>query len=182
MIGEAEGSAHQSGCISSEDGAAPEEEKVAEDLDPTEGLFLEPLGLYLLLERRGDRIAGVRLSPEPPDELLPDWWKGALLRCWLAGEPVPFELDLSGLTPFQREVLQATSVIPPGEMATYGEIAERLGRPGAARAVGAALGRNPMPLIIPCHRVVGSRGLGGYSPGADLKRRILEVERGASKK
>ncbi|HNT72585.1 MAG TPA: MGMT family protein, partial [Methanothrix sp.] len=152
----------------------------AKETDPTEGVFLEPLGLYLLVERRGDRIRGSRFSPERPDKTLPDWWKEVLLRCWLGGEPVPFGLDLSGLTPFQGEVLHATSAIPPGETATYGEIAERLGRPGAARAVGTALRRNPLPLIIPCHRVVGSRGVGGYSPGVDLKRRILEVERGAS--
>ena len=153
---------------------------MAEDPGPTEGLFLEPLGLYLLVERRGDRISGARLSPEPPDDILPAWWKGALLRCWLGGEPLPFELDLSGLTPFQREVLLATMAIRPGETATYGEVAERLGRPGAARAVGGALRRNPIPVIIPCHRVVGSRDLGGYNPGVDLKRRILEVERGTS--
>lgn len=160
----------------------PEDEAAGstKETDPTEGVFLEPLGLYLLVERRGDRIRGSRFSPERPDKTLPDWWKEVLLRCWLGGEPVPFGLDLSGLTPFQGEVLHATSAIPPGETATYGEIAERLGRPGATRAVGTALRRNPLPLIIPCHRVVGSRGVGGYSPGVDLKRRILEVERGAS--
>ncbi|MBI4362125.1 MAG: MGMT family protein [Euryarchaeota archaeon] len=71
--------------------------------------------------------------------------------------------DLSPLTPFQRSVLRETARIPPGRVLTYGEVARRIGRPGAARAVGQALSRNPVPLLIPCHRVVASRGLGGFS-------------------
>jgi len=60
---------------------------------------------------------------------------------------------------------------------TYGQVAEGIKRPGAARAVGQALGKNPFLLIIPCHRVVGSKGIGGYSLGLNLKRRLLDVER-----
>jgi len=102
----------------------------------------------------------------------------ALLRCWPGGEKVPWDLlGLSGLTEFQREVLSFVASIPLGETLTYGQVAERLGRPNAARAVGQALGKNPFPLIIPCHRVVGSRSIGGYSSGVELKRRLLEIER-----
>jgi len=104
--------------------------------------------------------------------------KEGLLGCWLGGEEVPWRvLDLSNLTEFQKEVLKSVASIPPGETLTYGQVAERIGRPKAARAVGQAVGKNPFPLIIPCHRVVGSKGLGGYSSGLDLKRRILDIER-----
>ncbi len=148
-----------------------------EDGESAEGFFLEPFGLYLLVERRDGMIRKIDFSVERPKHQVPPDEEEALLGCWLKGEPVPFELDFSGLTEFQREVLEVTSRIPPGETMTYGQLAERLGRPKAARAVGQALGKNPFPLIIPCHRVVGARSIGGYSSGVDLKRRLLDVER-----
>ena len=81
-------------------------------------------------------------------------------------------------TAFQIAVWRALIEIPPGTTATYGEIARRLGRPGTARAVGAANGRNPISIIVPCHRLVGAdRGLTGYGWGLDRKRRLLELER-----
>ncbi|MCZ6690863.1 MAG: methylated-DNA--[protein]-cysteine S-methyltransferase [Planctomycetota bacterium] len=91
-------------------------------------------------------------------------------------------MDLSGTTAFQRSVYKAARSIPPGSVRTYGEIARKIGRPGAARAVGTALGKNPIPLLIPCHRVVGSTGLGGFSSpgGLSLKKRLLALEAGAS--
>ncbi len=144
----------------------------------TEGIFLEPLGVYLLVERRDGLIGKTRFSAERPGGSVPPEDEEALLRCWPGGEEVPWDLlDLSGLTEFQRGVLEVTSRIPLGESLTYGQVAERLGRPKAARAVGQALGKNPFPLIIPCHRVVGSRSIGGYSSGVELKRRLLEIER-----
>jgi methylated-DNA-[protein]-cysteine S-methyltransferase len=88
-------------------------------------------------------------------------------------------VDLSRLGPFEREVLEVLRRIPAGEVRTYREIARQLGTPGAARAVGTACARNPLPLLIPCHRVVRSDGgLGGYSlrGGIQLKRRLLEAE------
>lgn len=105
----------------------------------------------------------------------------AVLRL-LSGEAEGFagiEIDLSGLPSFERRVLEAAFAIPPGETRTYGEIAERVGVPGAARAVGRALGRNPIPVIVPCHRVLGADGRsGGFSaPGGVLtKLRLLEIE------
>ena len=87
-------------------------------------------------------------------------------------------LALAGQTPFQRQVLEATRTIACGKTCTYGELAARIGRPQAARAVGTALGHNPLPLLIPCHRVVaaGSR-LGQYSDGGEtMKRRLLAHE------
>ena len=74
------------------------------------------------------------------------------------------EIDLSGITAFQRKVLAETSKIPRGQISTYAEIAKRIGKPKAVRAVGQALRRNPIPIVVPCHRVVASDGgLGGYS-------------------
>lgn len=88
-------------------------------------------------------------------------------------------LDLSGLPPFQRQVLAATHEIPFGEVRSYRWIAERIGRPQAMRAVGTALGANPIPILIPCHRVVRSDGsLGGYIFGLPVKDQLLALERG----
>ncbi len=85
------------------------------------------------------------------------------------------KLDWRG-TPFQIQALKAVARIPYGKVKTYGEIARALGKPGASRAVGLANARNPLPLVVPCHRVVASNGLGGYGGGIDLKRRLLEME------
>lgn len=86
-------------------------------------------------------------------------------------------IDWDVLEGFQRQVLEFTAEIPFGEIKTYGEIAEKLGKPGAARAVGGALGRNPMPIVIPCHRVIGSeKQLIGYTGGLDKKAFLLGLE------
>ncbi|MEE1296011.1 MAG: methylated-DNA--[protein]-cysteine S-methyltransferase [Bifidobacterium sp.] len=80
-------------------------------------------------------------------------------------------------TPFQRQVWQALMDIPYGETRTYGQIAEAVGRPKAVRAVGSANNRNPLPIIVPCHRVVGSGGdLVGYAYGVGMKRDLLQLE------
>ncbi|MGD8718351.1 MAG: methylated-DNA--[protein]-cysteine S-methyltransferase [Candidatus Zixiibacteriota bacterium] len=102
------------------------------------------------------------------------------LEEYLAGRrrefDVPFHIRV---TPFQFKVLEVVSTIPYGSTTTYGEIAKRLGSPGAARAVGAACGANPIPLVVPCHRVVGSSGPGGYAGGLEFKRKLLELESAA---
>jgi methylated-DNA-[protein]-cysteine S-methyltransferase len=90
------------------------------------------------------------------------------------------DLDAAELSDLQRHVLLTVRAeIPYGETATYGEVAELVGRPGAARAVGTAMARCPVPLFVPCHRVVAANGLGGYGGGAKgvaLKRALLELE------
>jgi methylated-DNA-[protein]-cysteine S-methyltransferase len=87
------------------------------------------------------------------------------------------DLDMDLCSPFQRQVLNVTCKIPRGKVATYGGLAGRLLLPGGARAVGTALGRNPFPLIIPCHRVVRTGGdLGGFGGGLPLKRTLLTME------
>jgi methylated-DNA-[protein]-cysteine S-methyltransferase len=86
-------------------------------------------------------------------------------------------VDLFGVTPFTRDVLRATVNVPFGEVRTYQGIASAIGRPSASRAVGNALGRNPVPVIVPCHRVVRSDGsMGWYTGGAHIKERLLDIE------
>ncbi len=103
------------------------------------------------------------------------------LRAYFAGSRRGFPLEIAwdALPPFQRAVLQAVAAIPYGETRTYGQIAAAIGRPKAARAVGRAVATNPMPIVIPCHRVVGSNGaLHGYSGpgGLATKARLLALE------
>lgn len=86
-------------------------------------------------------------------------------------------LDLTRGTPFQQAVWQAMTAIPAGETRTYGELARAIGRPRAGRAVGQACGANPVPVLVPCHRVLAAGGrLGGFSAGLDWKRRLLARE------
>jgi methylated-DNA-[protein]-cysteine S-methyltransferase len=100
---------------------------------------------------------------------------------YFAGERREFDLplDMRG-TPFQKEVWDALLGIPFGETKSYGDLAKQLGNPGAGRAVGAANGRNPISIVVPCHRVIGSSGkLTGFAGGLDVKARLLEMEREA---
>lgn len=116
---------------------------------------------------------GVERAPAALEEVV------AEIREYFSGDRRSFQLspDLTGLTPFQQEVLEATARVPFGERLTYGELAERIDRPRASRAVGNALGRNPVPIIVPCHRIVRSDGsLGGYTAGAGYKEQLLELE------
>ncbi|WP_323186438.1 methylated-DNA--[protein]-cysteine S-methyltransferase [Streptomyces sp. NBC_00687] len=104
------------------------------------------------------------------------------LDAYFAGELKEFtvELRLAG-TPFQRSVWDRLRQIPYGETRSYGELAEALGNLGASRAVGLANGKNPIGIIVPCHRVVGaSGGLTGYGGGLDRKQRLLDFESGAA--
>ncbi len=98
---------------------------------------------------------------------------------WFSGERREFDLalDLRG-TEFQRSVWKQLQAIPRGQQRSYGQIANAIGKPGAARAVGSACGANPIILIIPCHRVLAADGsLGGFSAGLDLKRRLLAADK-----
>ncbi|MFE1952298.1 methylated-DNA--[protein]-cysteine S-methyltransferase [Streptomyces sp. NPDC059524] len=104
------------------------------------------------------------------------------LEAYFQGDLKEFDLplDLHG-TPFQRSVWERLRQIPYGETRTYGELAEALGNPGASRAVGLANGKNPVGVIVPCHRVVGADGsLTGYGGGLPRKRRLLDFERGTA--
>jgi len=103
-----------------------------------------------------------------------------LLQDYARGRPVSFAglaLDWEGLSSFRRQVLEEVRAVPWGQTVTYAWLAARLGRPRGARAVGQALARNPFPIVVPCHRVVGADGsLGGYGGGLALKERLLALE------
>lgn len=104
----------------------------------------------------------------------------ARLQAFFSGRRVDFpdKLDFSGATPFQRRVWQAARLIPYGATRSYQWLAGQIGRPGAARAVGNALGKNPLPIIVPCHRVIASDGaLGGFTGGIEMKRWLLNLEK-----
>jgi methylated-DNA-[protein]-cysteine S-methyltransferase len=121
------------------------------------------------------RIFGVRVlrSPAPTDRARRQ------LDEYFAGRRREFDLDVD-LRPaleFGRAVLEELAEVPYGELTTYGALAARAGRPRAARAVGSVMNRNPVPIVLPCHRVVGSTGsLVGYAGGLDRKRLLLELE------
>lgn len=101
------------------------------------------------------------------------------VREYLAGKRTSFDVDLelAWVTPFRREVLLACAAVPRGQVATYADLARRVGSPKAARAVGNTMRTNPIPIVIPCHRIVGSDGsLTGFGGGLDVKARLLELE------
>ena len=101
------------------------------------------------------------------------------LDAWFAGRLREFSLPLvEPRSAFERRVREAMLGIPYGETASYGELAAAIGSPGAARTVGTACGRNPLPIIVPCHRVLGAGGrIGGYTAGVEMKRWLLDFER-----
>ncbi len=126
-----------------------------------------------------DRSSRVRLSIEAQDDGHPVLVETERqLREYFAGQRKEFALtlDVAG-TPFQRKVWNALLTIPFGETRSYGEIARQIGNPGAMRAVGAANGRNPVSIVAPCHRVIGSTGkLTGFAGGIDTKAQLLALE------
>jgi len=125
----------------------------------------------------GERVNQATWSPHLSADLV------KRLKDYFSGHRVTFSdaLDLSGGTPFQREVWETTWLIPYGETRTYLWVAEQTNKPGAARAVGQALGRNPLAIIVPCHRVVASDGgLGGFGGGLEMKQHLLYLEATAS--
>lgn len=98
---------------------------------------------------------------------------------WASGAPVSFSvpIDWTLTSGVQRDVLRLLhETVPYGQAITYGDLADRAGLPGGARLVGQIMGSNPVPVIVPCHRVLAADGIGGYGPGVELKRRILVVE------
>lgn len=141
----------------------------------TEGIYARELGCYIVIERRKGRICRICLSNQPAEGHSEAAEK--ILNHILGRGAADLDLDFSGFTEFQREVYRTVSAIPRGQTMTYGQVAELSGHPGAARAVGRAMAANPYPLIMPCHRVVASNGLGGYEYGLEMKEKILALER-----
>jgi methylated-DNA-[protein]-cysteine S-methyltransferase len=118
--------------------------------------------------------------PRPDRQVARGHELGERLAAWFSGSRDDFldvVLELDWCTPFQRALLDALRHVPYGETVTYGELAALAGRPGAARAAGTFCARNRFAVVVPCHRVVGAAGLGGYgSLGLAYKRRLLELE------
>jgi methylated-DNA-[protein]-cysteine S-methyltransferase len=147
-----------------------------------------PIG-ELLLVGDGDTLHGLYMQDgRKPKRIAPDWKAATApfadvktqLEEYFAGARTSFDVPLAAEgAPFEREVWHALEEIPYGETVSYGEIARRVGQPTAARAVGTANGRNPIAVIVPCHRVIGADGsLTGYGGGLERKRLLLELERG----
>ena len=126
------------------------------------------------LNSLGKQTKQATLSPELFKDLeqrLQDYYSGKKIT-------FPDELDFSDATAFQKQVWEATRLIPYGETRSYGWVARQIGKPLAARAVGQALGKNPFLIIVPCHRVIGSDGgLGGFSGGLGVKESLLKIEK-----
>lgn len=173
-----------------------------QDQIPAQAIMESPLGLTLLyfsargLEqlafvqekdlREGVAMGATSATQALPEGVLKQWHDqvAQALEDYFSGKPVTnsLPLDLRG-TPFQLQVWQELQKIHWGETVSYHDLASRLGKPKAARAVGRACGANPIPIIIPCHRVVAADGsLGGYSSGLEHKRWLLKHEGGKGEK
>lgn len=145
-----------------------------------------PIG-PLTLAGRGDVLTNLRMVDQTYEPNRSDWTLDDTafpvavdqLRSYFAGDRTDFDLELGMTgTQFQKRVWEALMTIPYGETRSYGQIAEQIGAIGAARAVGLANGRNPIAIIVPCHRVIGASGdLTGYGGGLDRKRSLLELEK-----
>ena len=162
-------------------------------------LFDTPIGVCALIWR-GEVLVGAQLPERDEDAArariarrFPDaseseadgFVKHAVadIRALLSGQPRDLShlpVELSAVSEFNRRVYEIALAIPPGETLTYGEVAKKLGDPGASRAVGVALGQNPWPIVVPCHRVLASGGrTGGFSAegGVETKLRMLTIEK-----
>ncbi len=126
-----------------------------------------------LRRRRQQGMRGVRPEGAPTAAALEGW-----LRDYEegGGQAFPGRWEVPGSTEFRRAVYQAVAAIPPGSTLSYAEVAEQAGSPRAARAVGSAMAQNPIPLVVPCHRVLGSDGIGGFTGGLRLKQDLLACE------
>ena len=142
----------------------------------------------LLLAGDGQRLQRIHFQSGPPARIVEDHWRAdarpfrqviAQLQAYFAGRLRAFELPLAPAgTDFQCSVWRQLRRIPYGETISYGELARRIGNPRASRAVGLANGANPLPIVVPCHRVIGADGsLTGFGGGLPIKRQLLALER-----
>jgi methylated-DNA-[protein]-cysteine S-methyltransferase len=142
-------------------------------------LYSDYLGLYVAVEFEKNVVRSLAMTSKKPAKKPTGSKVIRSLEAYFKdgkGDFSGYKFDLEGMTPFQRSVLEAISRIPAGETMTYGEVAAVAGKPGAARAVGNVMAHNPIPLMLPCHRVVASNGLGGFTGGLEVKRKLLKLE------
>jgi methylated-DNA-[protein]-cysteine S-methyltransferase len=142
------------------------------------GVAFTPRGLRRLVLPMPDRAAVAGELGLSPGSVLTPWAGRRGLVAFLDGQGpcLQVPVDLAGFSGFTRRVLDATRNIPPGTTVTYGELARRAGKPRAYRAAGQVMARNPVPLVIPCHRVVAAGGPGEYAGGVAMKLRLLALE------
>lgn len=144
------------------------------------GVVFTPRGLRRLVLPRPERAAVAGELGLPPGAGLTPWeaLRRGLLAFFQGGVSCcpDIPVDLAGLAGFTSRVLDAARAIAPGTTITYGELARRAGSPRACRATGQVMARNPIPLVIPCHRVVAAAGPGGYAGGLAMKARLLALE------
>lgn len=131
--------------------------------------------ITLRLSLANGRLIGATFCNECREPKVPEPWYSALLHYVKTGILPPVPIELVG-TAFQQEVWQALRTIPSGTTESYGALAKRLGRPSSARAIGRACGANPCVLFVPCHRVVGAHGIGGFSADLAIKQHLLSFE------
>lgn len=151
------------------------------DLNDYYDILQCPIGTLYLVFRSSALIS---ISFEKPLAVIPKQTKGSaaakkeLSEYFEQGRmDFSFRTDFIEGTEFEKEVWKSLKEIPYGETRTYKWIADKIGKPHASRAVGNALGKNPIPIVFPCHRIIESDGsIGGYTPGVDIKRRLLEIE------
>jgi methylated-DNA-[protein]-cysteine S-methyltransferase len=157
-------------------------------LDVRYDIVASPIGeLFIAATERG--LARIHFQPEGQEDELARIFGLRVLRTplddirreldeYFDGTRTTFDLPIDlRVAPFHAEVLRELALVPYGRTDTYGALAARVGRPRAARAVGTAMNRNPIPIVLPCHRIVGANGsLTGYAGGLDVKRRLLELE------
>ena len=142
-------------------------------------IYAEPLGLYVIAEVEGKTVRSVEMTGKKPRfEAQGTAFIKALEKYFATGKDAfsSYSPDYTGMTPFRKKVMQELRKVPAGSTVTYGELASTVGSPGAARAVGNVMATNPVPLFVPCHRVVATVGLGGFSGGLDVKRSLLKLE------
>lgn len=145
-------------------------------------IYQAPFGPLILAADEEGKLAEIRFRGDPPDSWEPDEaalrFAAGQLDAFFAGRLRAFDLPLAPRgTAFQLSVWNALLEIPYAETTSYGELARLIGRPAASRAVGAANGANPIPIVIPCHRVIGSnRSLTGFGGGLPVKRWLLDHE------
>jgi methylated-DNA-[protein]-cysteine S-methyltransferase len=142
-------------------------------------VYSKDLNRYLVIEYEGDTVRRIDIEMKDPG-IKP---QGSAISCSIkkyletgVDDFSTYKLDLAGMTQFERAVLDTIHKIPAGETMTYAEVACAVGKPNAARAVGNVMAKNPIPLILPCHRVLASHGLGGFGGGLDMKEKLLRLE------
>jgi methylated-DNA-[protein]-cysteine S-methyltransferase len=151
------------------------------------GILASPEGILVVTLPQTTRLQAFALLGEPAKQAVssPDTFSGIMQRFqdYYSGKKITFsdKLDFSDATAFQKQVWQAAQLIPHGETRSYGWVAKQIGKPGAARAVGQALGKNPFLIIVPCHRVIAGDGtLGGFGCGLPAKQQLLALEKAVS--